>query len=238
MSSSGGGGGGGGRGGGRGSSSYTPITQAPIGRPIIECLNTGGRLIHSECVPEISPRTWRIQCTPGGERYLFGGVCSRNEVCVDIANNPFSSEPIAYCIQVESDLVIQKHTQSTGFPQGSKLPLAAPAAAGDDSCANPDGEQPQLSIPLDGVNEAVGVLLTTDDGNSVVNANFLQIQAETTKELFGAVSNTVMPGGIASCQDCSSVVLQPIPKGVQNLAARFILPIGVSATLYWPYVIP
>ena len=85
---------------------------------------------------------------------------------------------------------------------------------------------------------AVEVVLGSDDLNASLFADTLQIEAQSVNELFGAESYHTLPGGIKTCSNCSSVLIQPIPEGTRDIKVSAMLPSGVQGNYYMGLISP
>ena len=155
----------------------------------------------------------------------FYGECLETEICVEGRSSydaDYDYDPnyhsTAYC-QSTSNFVKIAQTELDKMEEVAALAASV-------------GNQVQKH----GVHALVAAILTTLDGKSALNATFLQIEAQSVKEIFGAKSYTTLPGGLSGCWKCASARVQPIPVGTNFIQLHIVLPVGGSGRLYLPYI--
>ncbi|MCJ1376046.1 hypothetical protein MMC20_007284 [Loxospora ochrophaea] len=182
------------------------------------CL-VGQSFMGSHCLRDTSPRAYTIYCYQR-PRYVFKGTgqCPEDKVCYDgiYTQNVW----MAYCISPNKYGIIPKSRAKTYITKTSTVRIRT-------------GLRPSI-----GRNMAVEVVLGSDDLNASLFADTLQIEAQSVNELFGAESYHTLPGGIKTCSNCSSVLIQPIPEGTRDIKVSAMLPSGVQGNYYMGLISP
>ncbi|MCJ1374407.1 hypothetical protein MMC20_005639 [Loxospora ochrophaea] len=186
-----------------------------------------GIFVGSRCRPDIDKRTyemWRdVPAGSVGVRYQLAS-CQPNEMCVgpNVYNTEVGSENVASCIP---------------DPQYYEELHKKEGQANVQTCANPGtaaaGSAQQRAGAGQNSQAAVGISLTDEDGLEPRTAAFLQIEAQSENELFGATTYTTLPGGVHACEQCSSIGIYPLPKGTQRLHASYQLAGSDQVRMYW-----
>ncbi|MCJ1375893.1 hypothetical protein MMC20_007131 [Loxospora ochrophaea] len=166
-----------------------------------------------------------VQCT--NDRFVmekFYGTCRSDEVCqtIRIYDNPFpfhpweTTHPMAVCFAPGTS----KQTVDVQQRQKNRDAELSPGRKQNIRRAN-------------SANAAAAVALVSKTDPSVaVNASQIQISAQSTKRLFGAVAFSTLADGLAACTNCASLGMA-IPTGTEVLDIKVKLPnVGDTANMY------
>ena len=94
-------------------------------------------------------------------------------------------------------------------------------------------QDPLMRAILGQTSGGVVATLAGLDGESVLAADSLNIQAQSRHSMYGTDIWGTLPGGVKQCADCNSLVLQPVPAAAQRLHVDFVLPkTSVGGRLY------
>ncbi|MCJ1371780.1 hypothetical protein MMC20_002999 [Loxospora ochrophaea] len=217
-------------------------------RPIIQCNRYYPDFHDSWCEPWTgNPRAYAIRCINHIQYGLLesmttiNGACNSNEYCLDVVRNPYlEDESIAYCVSTdkfmktyrEQGASIKKRPHGPGPSQQQQQPQYN-EVPGKGICTIPEEEETSI-----GPNDVLAIQLAGNDPATILNANHLQLEAQSINELFNAISYTTLPGGVKACSDCSSISIQPVPAATLNIHISLILPVGATGTIYTMWFSP
>ncbi|MCJ1375591.1 hypothetical protein MMC20_006828 [Loxospora ochrophaea] len=180
----------------------------------------------SMCEPNLGPQFFRMRCKyfnndddpdsaanlniPLFHWYVFHYVCDTDYYCVQ-AYTEHGLRPTAWCVRETTMRQIRNREL------GGRLHVS------------------ERFFLTDAVRERrlFGVALTLPTGSQSAIADSLTIAAQSEKSLFNAVSYTSLDEGLGACTQCASIALDAIPKGVQSILVKAVLPFGItSVNLY------
>ena len=174
-----------------------------ISRPVNEC-PPNYSFLYSRCSRFHGPGTWTKVCRAPEERApgqgLSWGTCSESEICIDGRtqvhhNDENYIETLAWCVDVENAIALTK--------------LLAGEATG--------GTVISTYHVNSGTQASIGAVLTTTDSQTLINAQNIEIQAQTADQLGGIQSWRTLNGGDQQCNSCSSLSLLQVPEGTERV---------------------
>ena len=183
----------------------------------------GWETINSWCDYARGPLAYQLTCkhSANDASVIEQGRCNPREKCFDNVrygpDNRFLRHR-AYCVTEDdfSQLVLPDEglaPAQRGVQQFSASTIGIPAGNSG--------------------NYALEALVTSRDGQSLLNARTLRIQAQKATTINGHPGRQTLPGGLGECTDCSHVSIDSVPEGVQNVALTVIMPAGFAgATVF------
>ena len=181
-----------------------------MGRPINTCPYDGLTFTYSTCFSEqiraysIYCQDPRIDASISSDVRVFLGECEPTEVC-----QHSESRWVAECVEASPE--DQKPSQAS--PKRRRVQMNVDAI----------GSRPGGKVKA--------MLVSPGDNTEGVNATHMQIAAQSVNEIFGATSFTTIT--MAACDECGSVMLDPLPKGTTAINLVYDLGVASSASLYW-----
>ncbi|KAL9118631.1 MAG: hypothetical protein Q9187_004823 [Circinaria calcarea] len=191
-------------------SASDPLTKRSI-YPINHCI-PNFEFAGSWCTHDISPQRYWIRCNEIGGQHNTGdwGDCNRNQVCIQ-GPRERDKPPQAYCVDMANFIEVARNRQAGSSLQTNTQPLNVPGPN----------------------NYVVSAVLTGLGGVTSVFAKQLSMQAQSYQMIGNVPTWGTLPGGVESCQDCASTVLQPIPVGTKRVSVGVLLKTGTTiAKLY------
>ena len=186
-------------------------------RALRTCPN-GQRFVNSYCQDDINPQAYTMMCRlliPGPVQFGYNdGTCAPDEFCIE-GWKRLDNHLEAFCINKE-DIIRWSSDQFDKIGRfratTADLGLLTLGSLGD--------------ILLDLVLQDVDLITRIDAAN-------LQLQAQKFVNVRGQPMYQTLPGGVAQCNNCSSVGLYPIPPGTQSVSVDVtLLDIAKKATLW------
>ena len=185
----------------------------------------GLELIDSYCRRSISLEAYELRCRNPTDRSFVSvhGTCPPGEVCFQISSlDQPGTEERRY-----KAMCVSRH----GFT------YLHPDSPSSSSSSSTDGESEnvgasQVGLPATGVGSsqyALEAILSAPDLHTSVKASSFKIRAQKSRNVHGHVGWQTLPGGLSQCTDCSSLGIDPVPDGTQNIALDIVMAAGVKA---------
>ncbi|MCJ1376161.1 hypothetical protein MMC20_007401 [Loxospora ochrophaea] len=167
--------------------------------PVVRCPLT--HEFDSSFCTALTERSYIVLCKFNEDIITIHEECDADQFCVDggyfAVNRPSATTPrtqLAFCCnKVEFDelqLSTQRFQSWTSDTSGTTLS---------------DEER------------ALAAVIIGNEPTSRVLAKSLQVEAQTSKEIFDAVSWTTLEGGLSGCTECMRAGIRPLPKGTERI---------------------